>query len=448
VMAGDTVTGAITRVGTVHSGVPFELVADDPKVRMTYLGLSREGDQVYVYVQNFGAESCHVAVREVWLAEQTVTGSEEASLRGGELACFVIKLSRVARPGDSLGGRAIVRVGDRQFTVAETMRVRRSFPVEMEVSGPLGNASGAEPFASLMSCPAHAHGPSSEAASQFFEALATLRLSRPNALSRMSICRYDSPYAYYVFGPLPDQAVINTSLLRRKSTYAQPPGLLTSTFHPFQWLALRAKEATMPSGFVAMVPWGFDAPLFVRRYPSPHELRFMVYAAIAGGAKGIMFRGCRTNEPAAGNVLNALVQELRVIGDDVVGSELVPWVTTDNRRVAACALLRGNAALRVFLFDSTAMPSSGERLQAAQETSRLEMSGVAVTVALPDGFTAQSVTRALSGEELSAASTKGAVRFHVTLSQVVEVVDVRLSGDRSVVALPMQPCSAVGGMAP
>jgi hypothetical protein len=96
-----------------------------------------------------------------------------------------------------------------------------------------------------------------------------------------------------------------------------------------------------------------------RFFPLPEDIRFMVYAALASGSRGLSYRGTfpEPREARAFALFSRLNREVQALKPLLCKACPVEWVRCDSARIAAKALLAGEDAVVVVLLDSARLAS-------------------------------------------------------------------------------------------
>lgn len=272
-----------------------------------------------------------------------------------------------------------------------------------------------------MICPAHAHGTIKEAAQKFVDSHSSIYATNPNLLTAMWICRSGLPKHYYTFGGLPDIAIINTNLPNNGYTVRE-------TFHPFYTLATHAYEASSPNRYYACVPCGHDVPLFADCYPTPDEIRFMAYSAIAAGAKGVLYRGgtASLNSKLRKASFAKLNLELQLLKPYLTVSDPVGWAKSEHENIAAKTLLCGDKNIVLILFDKQCLVLQGEsKIKSA--VSRKQNQEATIFVDIPTGFLVEKID--------SISRPQGKINWQQTDRQLKILTDLELSSEALLISL-------------
>ncbi len=130
---------------------------------------------------------------------------------------------------------------------------------------------------------------------------------------------------------------------------------VSERFHQFFWLAQNAKKATAPGRFLAsihLVP--ARGAFFKQSTFGLEEVKFLTCCAIAGGARGIIYRQYQASSLSDQRGQNAFLQfnkELRLLRPLLMIAEPVSWASTADNGFVVKSLLCGDGAILVMVFD-------------------------------------------------------------------------------------------------
>lgn len=201
----------------------------------------------------------------------------------------------------------------------------------------------------VMERPAHGHGRPQEAAAKFLKVRSAIFSQEPRLLTKMDICRFDRPRAWFKFGDLADVAAMNP-IVPEPESYKDERDIY-DTFCPFFRLGADAKKATEPERFFAIIPLEPENGVFAKDKFTPTEIKFLVYCGVFGGAKGILYRGEPPCDGAGRDAFIQLNKELQELKPLLVVGEPVEWASSENGNYAAKSLLCADEAIITAIFD-------------------------------------------------------------------------------------------------
>lgn len=324
----------------------------EPALWISYVGFSKDLQKVCVYVENISPEP---VAAELLTVGHFDTGGRTKAIHSpvppGDKGCLVGDLPSPLAAGEFVPVVVNQDFGGRECKVCVMTRAVHALPVAREVvAGDPGlGLDVQQPFLQTMICPAHAHGSHDEAAAKFLNGYVQQFSETPDRVIQMAVCRSDMPRAWFRFGDLPDVAAMNPCL-RPPSRYKKDP---QQWFCPFFCTGNLAKRATEPGRYLAIIPTGPDAEegVFLLKGLAPPESRFLVYCALASGAKGIVYRGLPGQDPLGRDAFSQLNRELQHLKPLLSIAEPVKWITTEERNYAAQGLLCGDQAILAMVFD-------------------------------------------------------------------------------------------------
>ncbi|NIP50831.1 MAG: hypothetical protein GWN00_00965 [Aliifodinibius sp.] len=360
-------------------------------VWISYVGFSQDLGKIYVYGQNNAKIPLKIKLIEV--AGIKVGDNYQpinSCLQPGDKGCLVFKMPSRPTLGEYVRIAISAKSNEREFQTSKIIRAVNKFPLSSGGGSfipRLGLDSG-HAFVQTMSCPAHAHGTSKEAARKFIDDCYRRFLQDPYFLSKMWICRARRPRAWYTFGALPDSAVINPVLLVSQ-TY-QSNEKASEQFCPFFWLATNAKKALEPNRFFACIPVNPDDSVFSQSNHTPDEIKFLVYCAVSAGAKGILYRDTPSFSRLGEDKFVRLNRELRQLKPLLMIAESVNWASTADDNYVARSLLCGDEAILVIVFDCRYFSEQQNRkLRTPAFGKALRV--VKTRVKVPEGFSVMEV---------------------------------------------------------
>jgi hypothetical protein len=324
----------------------------EPALWISYVAFSEDLRRAFVYVENLGREPVEVRLLSVGRFDvASRAGAIHVPIPPKDKGCLTADLPSPLTTGEFVHILMVANAGGQESTVRTVARVIRAMPVvtEFGAGDPGLGLDVQRPFLQTMACPAHAHGTHEAAAAKFLDDYAQQFSEDPSRAIQMAICRSDLPRAWFRFGNLPDVAAVNTCL-RPPSRYDKDP---QKWFCPFSCVGDLAKRATEPGRFLAIIPTGPAAEegTFLLRGLTSQEWRFLVYCAVASGAKGLIYRGLPANDPLSRDAFTQLNGELRSLKHLLSIAEPVEWITTVESDYAAKGLLCGDQAVLIIVFD-------------------------------------------------------------------------------------------------
>jgi hypothetical protein len=358
------------------------------------IGFSEDLRRAFIYVENPGRKSIEAELLKV--GDFDVAHRTKRSylpVPPGDKRCLIGNLPSALSEGRFVHVVIEVNTSGRESKVHAVTRIINAFPLVMEhgTSDPRLALDILRPFLQTMACPAHAHGTPEAAAAKFLDDYAQHFMENPSRVIQMTICRADMPRAWFRFGDLPDVATMNTCL-RPPSCYDKEP---QKWFCPFSCLGDLAKRATEPGRFLAIILTGPDInelPFLLKGLTS-QEWRFLVYCAVASGAKGVIYRhrGQLVSDSLSRDAFRQLNRELHHLKPLLSIAEPVEWITTEQSNYVAKSLLCGDQAILVIVFDSRYFRRQRDGRFYTPPFGRAVIP-VRVNGKIPHGITVQEVT--------------------------------------------------------
>lgn len=324
----------------------------EPALWISYVAFSEDLQRAFVYVENLGREPVEAQLLSVGRFDMTGrAGTIHVPIPPKDKGCLTGDLPSPLTTGEFVHIAIAEGASGQESTVRTVARVIRTIPIVREF-GPGDPSLGLDiqrPFRQTMACPAHAHGTHEAAAAKFLDDYAQQFSEDPSQAIQIAICRSDLPRAWFRFGNLSDVAALNTCL-RPPSCYSKDS---QKWFCPFSCVGDLAKRATEPGRFLAIIPTGPAAEegSFLLKGLTSQEWRFLVYCAVASGAKGVIYRGLPANDPLSRDAFSQLNRELQCLKRLLLIAEPVEWTTTAESNYAAKGLLCGDQAVLIIVFD-------------------------------------------------------------------------------------------------
>jgi hypothetical protein len=335
--------------GAISQAVPLI----EPPLWISFVGFSEDLRRVFVYVENPGSEPVEAQLLRVGQFDMADRAKAiHAPIPPKDKGCLIGELPSPVAAGAFVHIVVATNTDGRQSQMHAVIRAIHRFFVVMEGGSgdPRLGLDAQWPFVQTMACPAHAHGSHEQAAAKFL-ADYTQRFSQdPSQVIQMHLCRSDMTRAWFRFGNLPDVAVMNTCL-RPSLNYDKDP---QKWFCPFFCTGALAKRVTEPGRNVALIHTGPDAEdegSFLHKELTSQEWRFLVYCAVASGAKGIIYRGPPKSDPLVGDAFRQLNRQLQHLNPFLLIAEPVEWATADGSGYAVKSLLCGDQAVLIVVFD-------------------------------------------------------------------------------------------------
>ena len=320
---------------------------------ISYVGFSGDLSKVYVYGQN--NTQTPLSIRLLDVAGVNIGDNYQSinnNLPPGGKGCLIFKMSSRLALGEYVHIAISAESNEQEFRTHRIVKASNKFTLLSEGGSPnpkLGLDSKSF-FVQTMSCPAHDYGTHEEAARKFLDDSYRRFSQNPYLLLQMWICRAGKPQTWYKFGPLPDVAVMNPVLLAPQAYKSDTKA--SERFCPFFWLAATAKKAVAPNRYLACIPINPEGTsIFLRSNHTSEEIKFMVYCAIAAGAKGILYRGTPSSDRLSHDTFVRLNRELQQLKPMLIIAEPVNWVSTSDNNYVAKSLLCGDEAILVIVFD-------------------------------------------------------------------------------------------------
>jgi len=367
-------------------------------VWISYVGFSEDLRKVYVYVQNNSRKNQDVKLLEVGDYQSIDPRSVNITIPPGDKGCLIFTAPKPFEFGQYVNITLSVQIDGQRKRMYRVVRAVNKFPLigyggfgepslgldKEQFFVKSGSGLTGAPCVQTMICPEHAHFTHKNAAKKFLDSRYQIFSKEPNLLTQMWICRKNKPWGWYRFGPLADIAVMNP-LFAGGFEYESMTDK-EKYFHSFFWLASMAKKSVSPGRYIASIYGSFEERnVFVRHNYSADEIRFMVYCAVAGGAKGIFYRQTNFSDESTREDFVQLNRELQQLKPLLMFSEPVDWAVTEDNNYTAKSLLCGDEAILVIIFDRRYYSRQTNKRLYTQAFSKTEKP-IRVKVKMPKGF--------------------------------------------------------------
>ena len=364
----------------------------DNPVRITNIAFPRDCRKCLVHVEN-ASRSTTERLKAVELNDADVTAQAWISSRDLPPGAHVLIV--ISSPALKPASFARVLLSfDSGRAVAEEVRALPVFPIALEHGGPapeLGITEAVREYPTdlaldappppavcclrIFSCPAHAKGNDWQGvAAEALRRRAEAQKSLPSSATFLATCRARAELACPAFAHIGDFGHLNPFL--PQYSRSTPPQPLDAIFRAMAML----RAANAPDPVFALLP---DHSFGDEKTPArPEELSRLVHAAVACGARGLLYR---LNPTGLGKdqaqCLAGFHRKLRRLEPLLLLGEPTGWASSSNPQVQAKALMAGTDGLLLFL------------LNQGDKQGRITPAGPAeVTVQLPDWFPAVRLT--------------------------------------------------------
>ena len=418
-----------------NAGTSLEtsIQAEQIPIWIPYVGFSENLNEIYIYIENDSQKPLKVELIEV--ADINVGDnyrSINSCLDVNDKGCLIYKLPGAVKSGQYVNVVVSAESEDEKWQTHRIVRAVKKFPLLLENGG--GNwewGLDSEKFfvtsrfsskklacVQNMICPAHQHGTYGEAAEKFLDNRHDIFSQAPYLLTQMRICRSNKPRAWFKFGALADISVMTTVL----------SGFLEDeSFCPFFGLGAVAKKSAEPNRYFACIPLSPENVLFVQNNYTPNEIKFLVYCAVAGGAKGLLYRGGVVPGELVYNAFVRLNKELQELKPLLIISESVDWASAADENFVAKSLLCGDKTILVFVFDRRYF-SKQRREKFYTPAFAKTVRPTKIEVKIPDWFAVSDVDsqyQSLARERWN--YQPGQVDFTVQISDSVQIYKIILA---------------------
>jgi hypothetical protein len=356
-----------------------------------HAGFSADFQKVFVYVENRGVKP--IDVQLLTAGDFDMVGRTRRMgfpVSPGDKGCLVGDLPTPLTAGQFVHVALGENTSGQGASLHRVVRAIHAVPIVVEhgFGDPSLGLDMQRPFTQTMACPAHAHGSPEEAAAEFLEDYARRFSDTPGVVIQMAICRANMPRAWFRFGDLADVAAMNPCL-HPPSRYHDDPD---AWFSPFFCVGDLAQTSTEPGRYLAIIPTGPDAAegSLLLNGLSPQEWKFLVYSAMASGAKGVIYRGLPADDPLSRDAFRHVNRKLQRLRSLLSIAEPIEWATAQQSNYKARSLLCGDQAILIFIFDG--------RYLSRQRNGRFytppfgrSVSAVRIRVTIPDGMLIREV---------------------------------------------------------
>jgi hypothetical protein len=383
--------------GVSKTSVPIE----QAPVWISYVGFSENLDKIYVYVRNNTQLPLEVKLLEV--AGINISDNYHSinnKLPPDDKGCLIFKMPAPLVFGEYVHLTVSAKSADQEWQTHRIVRAVNRFPLLFEngsSDAKLGldcekffitstSSTTQVPCIQNMRCPDHAHGTHENAAREFLDNRCNVFLQNPCLLTQMWICRSDRPRAWYKFGPLPDIAVMNLVLSSDYENDTETP----EKPYPFFWLGTMAKKATAPSRYLACVPLQPENAFFLKNAFTIDEIRFLVYCAVASGAKGILYRGNPSSDRLSRDAFVRLNKEVQLLKPLLMMAEPVNWAITTDSNYHAKSILCGDEAILIIVFDGRYFSAQNNKKMCTPIFEK-SVKPVKIEVNVPEGLVVSEV---------------------------------------------------------
>ncbi len=373
--------------GTVCRAIPLA----EPALWISFAGFSEDLRRVFVYLENPGQEPVNARLLTVGSFDMAGrAGAIHSPVPPGDKGCLAGDLPSPVTAGEFVHVVVGATAAGQESNVQAVIRAIRDLPIIPEFGGgnPALGLDGRRPFLEIMACPAHGHGTHEDVTAAFLRDYTQRFCDAPGQPVQIAVCRSDMPRAWFRFGDLPDVAAMNPCL-RLPSFYETSP---SKWFSPFSCVGDLAKKATEPGRFVAIIPAGHpeeEGPFLLQQLTA-QERRFLVYCAIASGAKGVIYRGMPDNAPLNQDAFRQLNREIQHLKPLLLIGEPVEWATASANGYAARSLSCGDQAVLIMVFDCRYLSRQRDGRFYTPAFGRTA-SPVRINVRLPAGATVKDV---------------------------------------------------------
>ncbi|MDP8261436.1 MAG: hypothetical protein P9M01_03710 [Candidatus Kappaea frigidicola] len=344
-----------------------------PALRFTFVGFNKELNKLYIYIENSGDEI--IPLKKLYLNTKDITdliATPFSQIEQGQKKCIVVNLIKPLLWGDYV----TLKIETPVEPVAETMvRAYRYFPVQSWDRDRRSKDMAFNPHTLLMPYPKDGKqfklfkkAPSFKAYHLFDDPACTdakegvLGTSAGKVIKRRKrcskdkchptaiyMCEYKKPWNYFIYGETADLIMVNPYEIVFHKGNPERDGYFTKL----------AKIASEPRPLFA-IPEAFkkDRVGDFSRFPTPEELRLVVYNEISQGAKGILYfiKHYKKGEgyeksPELEKEIKGINQELQILKEYLIIGEPFQLAQTNNPDVEAHAILCGDKGIALILIN-------------------------------------------------------------------------------------------------
>lgn len=337
----------------------------NPPLRFTFVGFNESLDKLYIYIMNTGDTS--ISLNKLYLDSQDITDlviNPILSINPQKKECIIVKLKNPLRWGDYI----TLKLEKEEEPIAETqVRVYRYFPIQAWDEDKRNTLlmpypKSKEEFKMFQNAPLHKayhvlNDPACKDSKKGIlgknaqKVIYRAKVCRKDKIhtSAIYMCEHEKPRSYFIYGETTDLIMANPYEFAYNKEKPEKDGY-------FIGLAKLASEPrplfAISEAFMKKTTDGAN------RFPTPEELRLIVYGEIAQGAKGIFYFKKHYTEgqgyeksPELETEIKGINKELQELKDYLIIGEPMPLAQTDNPRVEAHAILCGDKGIVLILID-------------------------------------------------------------------------------------------------
>ena len=227
------------------------------------------------------------------------------------------------------------------------------------------------------------------------EKAAARRAQEPSSPRSIHLCRVKPIGGAGVFAELCDAVRVNAGVFphvlsgsadgKAANSQSHAPDEAALPARHFSELLVRAMREAAGAGATvqAVIPAGWYGK-GNRQCVVPEQLRLCTFAAVSGGARGILYRSPAWSDPksALRDAASGLNQEIQALKPLLRLAAPVPLVRMPRGPAQAASLLAGDRAIIVLVFNHSGFPVQGDLGKLDSEPLR----SVEVEIALPTWF--------------------------------------------------------------
>lgn len=345
----------------------------NPPLRFTFIGFNKELDKLYIYIENSMDEI--IPLTKLYLNTEDITDlivTPFSQIEPKEKVCVIVNLMKPLQWGDYI----TLKLETFEEPVAETMiRVYRYFPIQSWDRDKRRKELAFNSHTLLMSYPRNRKQSKLFKKAPFFKAYhlfddpactdaksGILGASAKKVIKRRKrcfedkkhptaiyMCEHEKPKNYFIYGETADLIIANPfELVFNKGTPEQDG-----------YFMKLAKLASEPRPLFA-IPEAFNKETLggSSRFPTPEELRLIVYNEISQGAKGVLYFIKHFGEgegyekrPELEKEIKKINQELQILKDYLIIGEPLPLAETNDPDVKAYTILCGDKEIVLILIN-------------------------------------------------------------------------------------------------